>query len=288
MLEEGRDLLLLSHFDKGTDASIQRLLASLLIREYGRDRVRHLPLQVCGARSRSVERSTRARSFLFIALALVAASAFGDGVPVSIPENGFVGVNIPLTGSRVGSYSTRTTHPSYLAAVRDALLAASIPHPIVNPYAALSKGQLVRGCRNGPLLRRLLPLTISCAKAGALRWAGYSSRSNCGRCYPCLMRRAALHTMGADAPGDYAYDAIGADDILYSPQLGMDLRSLLQAAHRLRGAAASPFLEMLKTGSLSSLQSPRDPLAAVEAGLHEFAALIEDKGSCAIRTYASL
>jgi len=286
LVEGGARVILVSHFEKGTDGHVQRLLAGRLISEYGSERVLHVPVQVCAAES--VEKSTRTRSLLFIALALMVASAFGDEVPIYIPENGFVGLNIPLTGSRVGSYSTRTTHPSYLAAVRHALRAASIGHPILNPYGCLSKGGVVQSCGNAALLRRLVPLTLSCAKAGALRWAGRSPARNCGRCYPCLMRRAALHSIGADDASDYVYDAIGGEDMLYAPRLGMDLRCLLQAVYRLRRPGASPFLELLRTGSLSSLRDAKEPLPAIQAGLVEFAALVSDKGCNGVRTYVSL
>ena len=32
---------------------------------------------------------------------------------IIVPENGYISLNIPLTYSRIGSSSTRTTHPYY-------------------------------------------------------------------------------------------------------------------------------------------------------------------------------
>src|SRR6266567_4252693 len=121
LLEEGRTIVLVSHFESGTVANIQKSLANKLIRHYGINRVRHRMIQVCAPVTN--ETSTRARSFLFIALGLMTASVFGNEIPLYIPENGFVGLNIPLAGSRQGSYSTRTTHPAYLSNVRHGLRA---------------------------------------------------------------------------------------------------------------------------------------------------------------------
>ena len=46
------------------------------------------------------ENTSRGRSLLFLCGALTMASILGDNVPVYIPENGFIGLNIPLTNSR--------------------------------------------------------------------------------------------------------------------------------------------------------------------------------------------
>lgn len=60
------------------------------------------------------ENTSRGRSLLFLCAALSIAGILGDTVPVYIPENGFIGLNIPLTNSRKGTCSTRTTHPYFL------------------------------------------------------------------------------------------------------------------------------------------------------------------------------
>ena len=284
LLESGLSVALVSHFESGSDARIQRRLAAQLCRRYGSDSVRHRSIQVCSAIS--AESSTRARSFLFIALGLMIASVYGDDVPVYMPENGFVGINAPLTGSRQGSYSTRTTHPTYLASIRAGLQAASIRHAIINPFSCRSKGETLRSCKNQELLRNLLPLTVSCAKANWVRWKGRPPGTNCGFCYPCLIRRAAMHVIGIDNPNAYLYDAIGSPEVLQRTTLGRDLRSLLAAVSRYRKSTHSLYVNILKSGSLSSVEKPSELVHPVETGLSEVVALVSDKGCSEVKQHA--
>lgn len=79
------------------------------------------------------EITTRARSFLFIAAGLAVASSFGDDVPLFMPENGFIGINVPFIASRAGSLSTRTTHPHFIARLVEALDAVGIGNELSNP-----------------------------------------------------------------------------------------------------------------------------------------------------------
>ena len=65
------------------------------------------------------ENTSRGRSLLFLCAALSIAGILGRNVPVYIPENGFIGLNIPLTGGRKGTCSTRTTHPYFLRQFND-------------------------------------------------------------------------------------------------------------------------------------------------------------------------
>jgi len=286
LLEDGKSLILVSHFESGADAGVQTTLAHQLMTTYGSKQVRHLSIKVCSADSQ--ERSTRSRSFLFIALGLMTASAFGDEVPVYIPENGFIGINVPLAGSRQGSYSTRTTHPAYMGRVRQGLQTASIGHKIVNPFARCSKGQVLRSCKNPARLKELLPLTLSCAKAGGLRFKCHPPNQNCGFCYPCLVRRAALHTIDADDPNSYVYDAIGSPDVLRADPPAKDLRCVLQAVSRYRRSSRSLLLEILKSGSISPVEKPFELIDPIEKGFEELVALVSDKGCSDVKRYASL
>src|SRR5690606_15445410 len=59
------------------------------------------------------EPSTRGRSILFFAYGVVAASSCGL-TRVHVPENGLIAINAPLTRRRIGSLSTRTTHPHFM------------------------------------------------------------------------------------------------------------------------------------------------------------------------------
>ena len=59
----------------------------------------------------------RTRSLNFLAFAIVSAYALQEFVQeeidVFVPENGVISINAPLTVRRVGTLSTRTTHPYF-------------------------------------------------------------------------------------------------------------------------------------------------------------------------------
>jgi hypothetical protein len=144
------------------------------------------------------EISTRSRSLLFIALGVLVANTLGADVPVLIPENGTIALNAPLTPSRRGSCSTRTAHPYYLKRLQEWLEGIGLKHKLDNPLLGKTKGEVVAECRNPTLLRAAAPLTVSCAKRGRKQtWIDRTAKS-CGRCMPCIYRRAALHKIALD------------------------------------------------------------------------------------------
>jgi 7-cyano-7-deazaguanine synthase in queuosine biosynthesis len=253
LLEEGRDVMLVGHFDSGFIGGIQQTLGQRL-RHFYRDRVRLRQLRLAPAAPNRLqarplpeerENSTRARSFLFIAAGLVLASSFGDDVPLHLPENGFIGINVPLVGSRAGSLSTRTTHPYFIARFEDALSGVGIANPIVNPFRLKTKGEALAGCRNFDLLESLVDASISCAHPETARWERLPP-SNCGYCFPCLIRRAALHRIGLDAGASYRHDAL-TDAALFAEgsDRGADMRALV------RGLARDPHpYDVLRNGAV--------------------------------------
>ena len=141
-LEAGQRLLLVSHYDFGQLADIQQTLAAALLRHYGPDRVHHLGLRV--QFPEAPELSMRSRSLLYLALGLAAAAGFGGATPLIIPENGWISLNPPLTANRLGSCSTRTTHPYFLEQLTGLWRAAGVENPLVNPYQDCTKGELVK------------------------------------------------------------------------------------------------------------------------------------------------
>ncbi|WP_271540611.1 Qat anti-phage system QueC-like protein QatC [Bradyrhizobium sp. CCBAU 45321] len=148
------------------------------------------------------ELTTRGRSFLFLALAALAASALEDST-IYIPENGLISLNVPLDPLRLGAWSTRTTHPFYLARWQQLIDALGISASIKNPYRFMTKAEMLKKCRNRRLAKRLAPKTISCSSFGKARYRSLSPR-HCGYCTPCLIRRAAIES------------AFGTDRTLYS------------------------------------------------------------------------
>lgn len=226
LLADGRRLLLVSHHDYGQLASIQQALAGSLIAHYGPDRVQHLNLRV--QFPEAPELTLRSRSLLYLALGVTAAAAFGPDTPLLIPENGWVSLNPPLTLNRLGAYTTRTTHPWFLGQITRLWRAAGIEHPLSNPYLGLTKGGLLAHCRHPELLQKLARGTSSCARPVASRWRR-GPKGECGYCYPCLIRRAALHRLGQDRGEDYLLDALAGTETLRHRHRGRDLRALLLA-----------------------------------------------------------
>jgi hypothetical protein len=130
LLEEDPDrrLLLIAHHEGGQASTAQRALHDALTAAYGKRvllrRMFCRPAPAHPAQAQPLpdlhEGTTRSRSLLFIAGALAAAAAVGPHVPVYVPENGWIGLNVPLTRARTGSASTRTTHPHFLMLLTNA------------------------------------------------------------------------------------------------------------------------------------------------------------------------
>lgn len=162
----------------------------------------------------NAETTTRGRSFLFLTAALALASASGPSVPVYLPENGSIALNVPLTRARTGSASTRTTHPHYLQLLGEAASMIGVVNPLINPYRYKTKGQMLQESKNIKLLKQLAPDTVSCSHPKAARMQ-QRAQGNCGYCFPCLIRRAALAKVGWDTeelPWDVLTDSALSHD----------------------------------------------------------------------------
>lgn len=90
-----------------------------------------------------VENTSRGRSLLFLCAAVSIAGIMGKQVPVYIPENGFIGLNVALTNGRKGSCSTRTTHPYFLNSLNELIASVGIQNHISNFFAFNTKREIV-------------------------------------------------------------------------------------------------------------------------------------------------
>ncbi|WP_419900291.1 Qat anti-phage system QueC-like protein QatC [Roseomonas sp. USHLN139] len=145
--------------------------------------------------------SMRTRSFNFLAVGAAVADAISRTKNVAstdllVPENGFIALNPPLTRRRLGSHSTRTTHPHFLARYQQILDRLGIRARIDNPYRSRTKGEMMQACKDEPRLRIVAPVTVSCGK-----WKRRNQQ--CGKCVPCLIRRAAFKCAGWTDMTDY-------------------------------------------------------------------------------------
>lgn len=144
----------------------------------------------------------RSRSFLFITIALFAMSGTKDCTKLLMPENGLIALNVPLEYLRLGSHSTRTTHPFYLKLWTE-VVADIFGISISNPYWNKTKGEMANECLNREVLKIAMGQSYSCSSVNSV--SIQSGRSDhCGHCLPCIIRRAAMYKAFGDFdPSEY-------------------------------------------------------------------------------------
>lgn len=281
LLEDGATPLLVSHFGEGATSDAQRKLFAGLKRHYSRSSFAQLQVRMTfdnglveGVGS---ENSTRGRSFLFFALGVFAGTGLGRHFTLRVPENGLIALNVPLDPLRLGSNSTRTTHPYYMARWNDLLAALGIDGEIRNPYWDETKGEMAAACREPALLKELAADSLSCSSPTKGRWQGLGIE-HCGYCLPCLIRRAALMAVwgaGNDAT-TYTVQDLHAQPLDTRKSTGKQVRSFQYAIERLKGKPQLASLLIHKPGSLADEAIHLDALADVyRRGLGEVARLID-------------
>lgn len=173
---------------------------------------------------KGVEDSTRTRSLLFFAHAIILASCSHKEVELYIPENGLISLNIPLTNSRLGSSSTRTTHPYYMGLLQSLLNDLGLKIILCNPYQFKTKGEMMDESVKKDFIAQNYQMTMSCSHPDQGRYQGLSKPSHCGTCLPCTIRRASiLKAFGTDQTvyRDPAYKEQKAIIDLRSYKIGM-------------------------------------------------------------------
>lgn len=237
LLSEGKKLVLVSHYGVGSIGKSQGNVLERLKEEY-EDQITALrcfvlpPIIRRQGSSRRNENTTRTRSFLFLALGIAVADAIGEAVPLSVAENGFVSLNVPLTLARLGSHSTRTTHPYYISLFRRVLETLDLDHPLSLDYRFKTKGQMLAQCKNQTLLRRALPHSVSCAHPDNRRHERRRPGGHCGYCFPCIIRQAAAFASGMP-DAQYDYDVLNLTLPSRSDRQ-RDLRAVEMAVQRFR------------------------------------------------------
>jgi len=254
LLSEGKKVALVSHHGGGSTPKFQNDLLECLKKEYEEQitplQFYVLPPQVPRKDSDpDNEDTTRTRSFLFFALGIAVADAIGQGVPLYVAENGLISLNVPLTPARLGSCSTRTTHPYYVGLFRQVLEILNLDHPLKLEYRFKTKGEMLRESKNQDLLKRTLPRSMSCAHPDNRRLDHLPPGGHCGYCFPCIIRQAAIFESGMP---DATYD----HDIFNLPPLsrsdkGKDLRAMKIALERFsqRGERKAVF-DVLSSGPI--------------------------------------
>lgn len=272
LLSSGEQHILLSHYSHTMLAPIQRHVADEIERLLPGPGQQHMVVHL-GRRSHRIDGATypteptsRSRSLLFLALGLAAASVYR--VPLWIPENGFASLNPPLGPERLGSLSTRTTHPTFLRGLAAVLAKAGAHSDIVNPFANKTKGDMYRDAVDligEHEASSFLSSTHSCALTGQ-RAHHISAARPCGVCFGCVLRRASFAASGV--VDTTRYIAPSKDNAV---QRWLDSKSVEQAARNLirRGVRSRDLLAL----SLPSDYPMRDAMDLCRRGVAELAQL---------------
>jgi 7-cyano-7-deazaguanine synthase in queuosine biosynthesis len=222
--QEGRRPLFSSHCANGELKNKQRDLMNVIQKKFGKN-FHHFQYWVTSRRNKNAphkyvrqENSHRARSFLFMSFATVAAASRGLS-DIFICENGVLSLNVPISDARKGSRSTRHAHPLYLFHFNQLINALyGRKFNVQNPFSLQTKREEI------VLLKRLglesaIKDTVTCW-GYPNQTCRYKYSNHCGYCIPCVVRRVSLIAAGMEECDDqYVVDVFGSRDKLSERQL---------------------------------------------------------------------
>ena len=260
LLENGKSPVLVGHNEYPKLRYIQEKMVEDFRKNYESQSISFLgftagaraPMTIEGERLSKTENTSRGRSLLFLCAAISIAGIMGENVPVYIPENGFIGLNISLTNSRKGSCSTRTTHPFFLEGLCEILKSVGIKNNIDNFFAYKSKREIVNLVSGTPSFVDNYKNTISCSHPCVARYNRTGSREypvNCGFCYPCLIRKASLQ----DVEPKEDRSTVSFIDCESENSKSADLFAVMSSVHRYKKLSDKELRRMIRgTGRLSN------------------------------------
>jgi 7-cyano-7-deazaguanine synthase in queuosine biosynthesis len=243
ILATTKNVLFISLYGGGKGAKpYQDVLIENFLSNYGIESTHFY--QFYAAKINGVEDTTRTRSFMFFGHAIAVASCLQRNVTLTIPENGLISLNIPLTYSRLGSSSTRTTHPYYMSLLQRLICNLGVDATLCNPYQFKTKGEMMVECKDQQFMKANISSTMSCSHPDGER---YKSKPpcHCGICLPCLVRRAAICRAGLTDSSSYKDSNFSA-----TPTAKTLLNSYKMAVSRFRPAYS--FLNIQNAGSIVS------------------------------------
>lgn len=187
IIDRKQKVALISHFSATKIAPIQRELQKHMAQKLGSQMLMHFPMRVQLKRGTNAESTHRARSFLFAALGMATAIAFGQK-RVSFYENGVVSLNLPPVGNVLGTRATRTTHPQTLQRF-EALFSMIFDQDlrVDNPFFWRTKTDVVQTIARLGMADQIA-FTRSCADVHNQT----KQYAHCGRCSQCVDRRFAM------------------------------------------------------------------------------------------------
>lgn len=267
-LEDGKSILLISHAGDGFTKNAQTNILKEFEKEYPEIMPLYLDLWMVFEEGfiphGGEENTTRSRSFLFIAFGAFAISGIVGVNKLEVPENGLIALNVPLDKLRVGSHSTRTTHPFYLEKWNKVLNMLGFNITVENIYWDKTKGEMADECKNKEFLSKVIKKSISCSSPAKAKWKKLPPQ-HCGYCVPCLIRRAAMQKafgLGKDGT-DYTQESTNAILKDHVNATGSQLRSFQLAINRIKKQPNISKTLIHKPGPLKSDAEYLDRLAGV-------------------------
>lgn len=191
LLNEEKDIWFVGHYGGGKGViQYQKYIIDKLISQYKLSENNFF--NFFAAPLKGIEETTRTRSFMFFSHAIILGSSINTRSKLYIPENGLISLNIPLTNTRLGSSSTRTTHPYYMTLFQQLLINLNINVELYNPFQFKTKGEMIIECKDPKFLKTNISETMSCSHPDLGRYSGDARPSHCGNCLPCVIRRASI------------------------------------------------------------------------------------------------
>lgn len=235
LLKDGKNPIFVSHYGGGKGVKkYQDKVINSLKTKYAVDPKRFF--RFYAASQNGVEDTTRSRSLMFFSHAIAIASGIGHHIDLYVPENGVISLNIPLTVMRLGSLSTRTTHPYFMGMLQSLLTRLDIDISLVNPFQMQTKGEMMKTCKDLDFLNTHYQDTLSCSHPDQGRWTR-EAVGHCGECLPCTIRKAAIKAAGLDDATTYRhhYETESGIEALCSYKLGLSTSKDSYAAIQMSG-----------------------------------------------------
>ena len=266
LLASGHEPVFVGNYNGGKGVSVyQKKVIELLSAHFAYDKDRFY--QFYAAPKSGKEDTTRSRSLMFFAHAILLASGMGNPVTLYVPENGVISLNIPLTIHRSGSLSTRTTHPHFMDMLGRLLSGLGLPITIINPFQFKTKGEMMRDCLAPQFLKDNVKWTMSCSHPDLGRYAGDPQPSHCGCCLPCTIRRAAIKFAGINDESRYR-DADYRD-----PEHAINLKSYRLGLKSYREHPMHPLMAIQQSGPIT--ERHQDFADLYGRGMEELKSFIE-------------
>jgi len=254
-LEEGEKVAFISHASDSYTKNSQKKLLAHFQNQYSQNAPTYFDIWTSFegdlANIGGGENSTRSRSFFFIAYGICVLSGITTTNTLYVPENALIALNVPLDSLRIGSHSTKTTHPFYLCSWAKLLSDMDMKISVFNPYWNKTKGEMAEECQNKDLLCAVISDSISCSSPQKIRYQK-APPQHCGYCVLCLIRRAAMAKafgIGND-PTKYYHERISSIRANHATADGIQLRSFEMAIRRIHTTPALAKILIHKSGPI--------------------------------------